>query len=73
MRAGYLYSAMADVAYETGDPELRTACQSLFENITERRMYITGGMGSSRTGEAFTKDFDFRTQRPTRRPARRSL
>lgn len=58
VRAGYLYSAMADVAYETGDPELRTACQSLFENITERRMYITGGMGSSRTGEAFTKDFD---------------
>ena len=58
VRAGYLYSAMADVAYETGDPELRTACQSLFENITERRMYITGGMGSSRTGEAFTRDFD---------------
>ena len=58
VRAGYLYSAMADVAYETGDEDLRTACLTLFDNIAERRMYITGGVGSSRTGEAFTKDFD---------------
>ena len=49
---------MADVAFETGDQGLLTACKALFRNITERRMYITGGVGSSRNGEAFTKDFD---------------
>lgn len=58
VRACYLYSGMADVAFETGDQGLLTACKALFRNITERRMYITGGVGSSRNGEAFTKDFD---------------
>ena len=58
VRAGYLFSAMADVAYETGDEELLAACRALFDNIVGQRMYITGGVGSTRTGEAFTKDFD---------------
>ncbi len=58
VRAGYLFSAMADISREYGDKELFEACQKLFENITERRMYITGGIGSTSAGEAFTVDYD---------------
>lgn len=49
---------MADVARETGDEALAAACRALFENIAHRRMYITGGVGSTREGEAFTFDYD---------------
>ncbi len=58
VRAVYLYSAMADLALEYGDEELFTACRCIFENIISRKMYITGGIGSSAMGEAFTVDYD---------------
>lgn len=58
VRACYLYSAMADVAREYGDGELLDACGRIFDNISRRRMYITGGIGSSRYGEVFTLDYD---------------
>ncbi len=58
VRAVYLYCGMADVAYETGDKELLKACEALFENIVNKKMYITGGIGSSPDGEAFTIDYD---------------
>lgn len=58
VRACYLYSAMADIAYECGDEELLAAANRIFKNMTEHRMYITGGIGSTRIGEAFTVDGD---------------
>lgn len=58
VRAVYLYSGMADVAIETGDETLINACKKLWDNATSRRMYITGGIGSSAHGEAFTFDYD---------------
>ena len=58
VRAVYLYSAMADLARYTNDEALIRACEKIFANITERRMYITGGIGSSSCGEAFTVDYD---------------
>jgi DUF1680 family protein len=58
VRAMYLYSGMADVAAETGDETLVAACRRLWENVTTRRMYITGGIGSTATGERFTYDYD---------------
>lgn len=58
VRACYLYSAMADLARIDGDQELLDACHKLFDNITQRRMYITGGIGSASIGEAFTLDYD---------------
>ena len=58
VRACYLYSAMADLAKETDDEELLEACRALFDDITERKMYITGGVGSSCHGEAFTVKYD---------------
>ena len=52
VRAVYLYSGMADVAAATGDAELLAACRRLFDNLTERKMYVTGGIGSTPNGEA---------------------
>ena len=58
VRACYLYSAMADAAKETGDPALLDACKALFDDIVQHKMYITGGVGSSHCGEAFTIPYD---------------
>ncbi len=58
VRAVYLYSAMADLARIGDDAELQKACMRLFSNIINKRMYITGGIGSAKTGEAFTVDYD---------------
>lgn len=58
VRALYLYSAMADLAGSYRDEELLEACRRLYENIVQRRMYITGGIGSSGVLERFTTDFD---------------
>lgn len=58
VRAVYMYTAMADIAGQTGDKSLYDACVKLWSNIAERRMYITGGIGSTAHGEAFTKDYD---------------
>ena len=57
VRAVYLYNAMARLALETGDERLCSAAKKIFNNIADRRMYITGGIGSSSVGEAFTVDY----------------
>lgn len=58
VRAVYLYSGMADVARETSDSGLFQACQTIWDNMVHKRMYITGAIGSSSYGEAFTFDYD---------------
>lgn len=58
VRAMYMYSAMADVARETGDEAFFDACRRLWHDVTERQMYITGAVGATRHGEAFTFDYD---------------
>lgn len=58
VRAAYLYTGMADIAYHCNDADLLAACKTLFRNILEKRMYVTGGIGSSPYGEAFTLDYD---------------
>lgn len=58
VRGVYLYSGMADVAKETNDEELYYACKRLWNNITTKKMYITGGIGSTVDGEAFSFDYD---------------
>lgn len=58
VRAVYLYTGMADVASEENDEELKSACERLWKSITKRQMYITGGIGSTVLGEAFSVDYD---------------
>ncbi len=58
VRGMYLYSAMADLAKETGDPELLTALKTLWHDLTTRKLYLTGGIGSSGGNEGFTTQYD---------------
>lgn len=58
VRAMYFFTGAADVALENGDPTLKAALEKLWENVTRRRMYITGGIGSQGEGECFTIDYD---------------
>lgn len=57
VRAAYTYSAMADIAIHTGDPDYRSAVKSLWANITHRKLYLTGGIGSGETSEGFGPDY----------------
>ena len=63
VRAMYLYAAMVDLYAETGDEALRAACLRLFEDVVTRKMHITGGIGSTRVGEAFTIPYDLPNER----------
>ena len=58
VRAVYLYTGMAEVASQTNDKELIESCKRLWKSITKKRMYITGGIGSTGLGEAFSVDYD---------------
>lgn len=58
VRAVYLYSGMADVARMTGDDSLLAACDRLWDNIVSKQLYVTGGIGATVHGEAFTYDYD---------------
>ena len=58
VRAVYLYSGMADMARLSGDPKLLEACDKLWDSITKEKMYITGGIGATHLGEAFSFPYD---------------
>lgn len=58
VRALYMYCAMADLAGELNDPTLLEACERLWDNLHNKNMYITGGIGSTRNNEGFTFDYD---------------
>lgn len=58
VRLAYLCTAMAEAARQKKDKMLFEACKRLWENMTSKRMYVTGGIGSTVIGEAFTFDYD---------------
>ncbi|MBP5317337.1 MAG: glycoside hydrolase family 127 protein [Bacteroidales bacterium] len=58
VRAGYMYSGMADVAALTGDKEYVNAIDSIWDNIVTKKYYITGGVGARHSGEAFGADYE---------------
>jgi DUF1680 family protein len=57
VRAVYAYSGMADVAMETGDADYRSAVQSIWSNIVNKKYYVTGGVGSGETSEGFGPNY----------------
>ena len=63
VRQGYLLAGMAEVGGETGDGSLTDAAERIFANIVNRQMYITGGVGATHEGEAFTFDYDLPPER----------
>lgn len=58
VRAVYLYSGMADVARLARDEEMYEACRRLWDSIVEEKLYITGGIGGTHLGEAFSYPYD---------------
>ncbi len=58
VRAVYMYFAMAELALETGDESMYEVCRRLWKNIVNQKMYLTGGIGSTSKGEAFTLDYN---------------
>jgi len=57
VRAVYCYSAMAAVAMETGDLDYHSAALSLWDNIVNKKYYVTGGVGSGETSEGFGPNY----------------
>ena len=60
VRAAYTYSGMADIAAETHDTDYQSAVLSLWDNIVNKKYYVTGGIGSGETSEGFGPDYSLR-------------
>ena len=63
VRQLYMLTAMADAAADTGDAAMIAACDRVFDNITQKQMYVTGAVGSTPHHEAFTVDYDLPSDR----------
>ena len=57
VRAVYSYSGMVGVAMESGDLDYHSAAKSLWDNLVNRKYYVTGGVGSGETSEGFGGDY----------------
>ena len=60
VRAVYTYSGMADVAVETHDVDYQSATRSIWDNVVNKKYYLTGGVGSGETAEGFGPDYSLR-------------
>jgi DUF1680 family protein len=58
VRAMYLLTAVADlVRTDPSHPELEMAVRRLWDNMVEKKMYVTGGIGAMKQWEGFGKDY----------------
>ncbi len=57
VRASYMYAGMADVAALTGDESYIKAIDNIWSNIVSKKLYITGGIGATSSGEAFGRNY----------------
>ena len=62
VRATYFYSGMADIAAETGDQDYESAVLSLWDNMVNKKYYVTGGIGSGETSEGFGPNYSLRNE-----------
>jgi DUF1680 family protein len=60
VRAAYFYSAMADIAMMTHDLDYQSASYSIWDNIVNKKYYLTGGIGSGETSEGFGPNYSLR-------------
>lgn len=60
VRATYTYSGMADIAAEMHDVDYQSAVMSLWDDMVNRKYYVTGGIGSGETSEGFGPDYSLR-------------
>jgi DUF1680 family protein len=62
VRAGYLYSGVADVAALTQDKAYFDALTRIWDNMAGKKLYITGGIGSRSQGEGFGPNYELHNQ-----------
>ncbi len=62
VRAVYTYSGMADIVVETRDVDYQSAVLSIWDNVVNRKYYVTGGVGSGETSEGFGPDYSLRNE-----------
>jgi DUF1680 family protein len=58
VRAGYMYSGMADVAALTGDKAYVQAIDRLWDNVAGKKLYLTGGIGATGSNEGFSTNYN---------------
>ena len=58
VRAGYLYAAMADIAALTGDAAYTAAIDRIWDNMVQKKYYLTGGVGAVGNGERFGDNYE---------------
>ena len=58
VRAAYMYTGMADVAALTGDSAYLKAIDDIWNDVVDKKLYITGGIGATGNGEAFGDAYD---------------
>ncbi|HOT95730.1 MAG TPA: glycoside hydrolase family 127 protein [bacterium] len=58
VRAGYMYAGIADVAALTGDQAYLQAIDLIWQNVTRKKIHLTGGIGATSEGEAFGKNYE---------------
>lgn len=58
VRATYMYTGMADVAAITGDRAYLAAIDDIWNDVVDKKIYITGGIGATNNGEAFGAAWD---------------
>jgi len=58
VRSLYLNCGVADLYMETGDKTLLDALERLWDNLVEKKMYVTGGAGAREEGEAFGENYE---------------
>jgi DUF1680 family protein len=58
VRAVYMYAGMTDIAALYGDVDYRNAVHKLWDNMTGKKMYLTGGLGARHDGEAFGDNYE---------------
>lgn len=63
VRAMYLYAGLADLAYEKKDKKIIALLQKLWDDVTRKKMYVTGAVGSDEHGEALSVPYDLPNDR----------
>lgn len=58
VRAVYMYAGMTDIAAIENNKAYGDAVNNLWNNMVNKKMYITGGIGAKHDGEAFGENYE---------------
>ncbi|MCB0668493.1 MAG: glycoside hydrolase family 127 protein, partial [Saprospiraceae bacterium] len=58
VRAMYMYAGMTDIATIYQDQAYRSAVDALWQNMVNKKIYVTGGIGALHRGESFGDNYE---------------